>query len=191
MIIGLCGHKRAGKNLAARFFIKHSKINFIERSFAYNLKKIASILTGLDCQSEKFKDLFLEEWGMTGRKFLQKLGTDAIRKKFHKKTWILSLFHKYEESNHADWIITDVRSYNEIEEIKKHGGIIVKVLRPCKEPEDTFLNFIRMLFQIGEQFHRSETELDDYKPDYFLIANNAEELEYRVRILCGILKINK
>jgi hypothetical protein len=157
------------------------------RKYAYKLKQIASILTGIPI--EKFEDQEFKkselgpEWDtvvesneqwygetgyvrrpMTVRSFLQKLGTESVRNGLHPNTWINALFADLKED--SKWIITDVRYPNEYEAIKQRGGIMIRVNR-------------------GEQSkdaHISETALDDFKFD-FVIENNGslDELKERVK----------
>lgn len=137
------------------------------KKFAGKLKQVASLLTGIPV--EKFEDQefkkteMSEEWSVNGmpmtvREFLQKLGTDAVRDGLHSNTWVNALFadykpipyFKHEEDLVADikypnWIITDVRFPNELSEIKRRGGLVIRVTRGDKM-----------------DYHVSETALDDY-----------------------------
>jgi hypothetical protein len=105
------------------------------------------------------------------REFLQRLGTDAIRDGLHTNAWVNALMAGYTKtvsdcgtskkgtsvkcSKYPNWIITDTRFPNEVEAIKKAGGIIIRVDRPGVKPIND---------------HPSETGLDDWKFDY-KIAN--------------------
>lgn len=210
MIIVLCGRKGSGKNLAATFIVKHSKLNFIERSFAYDLKKVASIFTGLDCHSNEFKSNIVQGWDMTGRVFLTKMGK-ILRKYFHKDIFILSLMRKYEKdllemkhylhknkskkqaSSMVNWIITDWRFENEIDFLKNNieKVVTIRIVRPCIEPKKNLVNYFKSLFNIGEDFDVTETSLRRYKTDYTIIANNSKELESGIINVLEKLNIKK
>ncbi len=185
MIIGITGRKRAGKNLASKLIITHSKTMFIERSFAYDLKKIVSILTGLDAHTEHFKTMNIPLWNITGREFFQKLGTNVVRR-LNKNTWLYSLLRKYDGTN---WIISDVRFPNEADAIKKEQGIILRIRRPSVEPKKNLISFIRRLFRIGEENHKSETSMLKYKVDYEIVAKNALVLEKEIKIFIKTFKL--
>lgn len=104
---------------------------------------------------------------MKVRTFLQKLGTNAIRDNLHKNTWINALFADYKPimkgweiiqenglesvdkiQQYPNWIITDVRFWNEATAIRFRGGIIIRVNRES-------LRFP----------HPSETDLDNWMFD--------------------------
>lgn len=109
---------------------------------------------------------------MTGRIFLQFLGTDAIRNNLHPNTWVKALMGEYYRKHQGDfqfnwsitnnWIITDTRFPNELEAVKKADGITIRIQRDTVVPK----------FQ-----HESETALDNATFD-FTINNNGslEEL---------------
>lgn len=83
---------------------------------------------------------------MTIREVLQVVGTDVIRDGFYEKTWCQAPFRKQWSQDVV--IITDCRFPNEVEESKKFGGIIVRIIRPSIKSSDN---------------HISETALNDVK----------------------------
>jgi len=142
------------------------------KKMAGKLKKIASILTGIDVnkfEDQEFKKTEMSpEWGMTYRTFLQKLGTEAMRNGLHTDTWLNAFWidykdiytgswgqghHIYEKPN---WIITDVRFENEYNSVKERGGLMIKVERPG----------------IETQTHTSETGLDHITDWDYVIQND-------------------
>ena len=180
MIIGISGRMGSGKNTVGDIIEKICLTNegplFEQRSFAGKLKQIASLLTGIPV--EKFEDqefkkaLLGEEWGtvrhnplnniepfekfqfnelMSVRKFLQKLGTEAMRDGLHTNVWVNALFADYhptpnksmEESfmeqfvtgrseihyEYPNWILTDMRFPNEMDAVVEKGGITIRVVR--------------------------------------------------------------
>ena len=104
--------------------------------------------------------------GMTGREFLQKLGT-AVRNEVHPEFWTRALFIK--EGNNQNLIIPDVRFPNEAQIVKDHGGILIRIERPGA----------------GAGNHISETALDDYKGWDIVIDNvgTLEDLYKQVKFL--------
>lgn len=85
-----------GGGYAPRNFDQHYVSNWEIKKFAAKLKTIASLLTGISV--EKFEDQefkkqeMSEEWGMTYRVFLQKLGTETMRDGLHTNVWVNALF---------------------------------------------------------------------------------------------------
>ena len=98
---------------------------------------------------------------LTPRLFLQLLGTECGRNIIHPNIWVNGLFADYNAS--SKWIISDTRFPNEIESIKKHNGLTIRINR------DSFL-------RTGKVFdtdnHESETALDDYQGFDYVINNN-------------------
>ena len=98
---------------------------------------------------------------LTPRLFLQLLGTECGRNTIHPNIWVNGLFADYNAS--SKWIISDTRFPNEIESIKQHNGLTIRINR------DSFL-------RTGKVFdtdnHESETALDDYQGFDYVIDNN-------------------
>lgn len=150
---------------------------------------------------------------MTYREFLQKLGTDAMRDELHTNVWVNALFADYKpfcdcadtfilngicERNcypKPNWIITDMRFPDELEAIKKRGGISIRVNRN-KYPKgiykitDTLYTGAEgaKLFEdalkkeAGISEHPSETALDNAEFDYIVDNNGSiEDLVKKVK----------
>ena len=113
---------------------------------------------------------------MTPRKMLQQIGTDLLRNQLHPNTWVNATFADYkpigdtllegevrrvreEDLIYPNWIITDVRFSNELEAIKKHNGITIRINRGLVE---------RTGKMIQEPEHISETALDNAEFDYII-----------------------
>lgn len=106
MIIGISGYMGAGKDTVAQIIqdltkpFPDSESPWQVKKFAFKLKQIASILTGIPM--EKFEDREFKktklssEWGeMTVREFLQRLGTEAVRNGLHPEAWVNALLADY------------------------------------------------------------------------------------------------
>lgn len=137
--------------------------SWVIKKFAGKLKQIATILTGIPI--EKFEDQefkkteMSEEWSINGipmtvRKFLQKLGTDAVRDGLHNNTWVNALFTDYKDDN---WIITDLRFPNEFAVLKRKDALLIRVVRPGLKYAD----------------HISETALDSYVFDEEIVNDGS------------------
>lgn len=168
MVIGISGKIGSGKDTFANCFIEHVDneygIMFENKKFAYNLKKIVSILTGApmeDVMSREGKLKYLPEWGMTIGEMQQKVGTEAIRNNIHSDAWVLSLFGDYNE-NEDFWIVTDVRFKNEAKIIKEKGGILIRLNGdPLNSKSGDNRNMV----------HQSEIDLDDYQGFDYVYEN--------------------
>jgi hypothetical protein len=157
------------------------------KKFAGKLKEIASILTGVPVhkwEDQEFKNEKMpEDWGMTYREFLQRLGTEAMRDGLHKDIWVNSLFSDYKpqkmsEYNPSRWIITDTRFPNEFKAIKERGGLMLKVVRTEKDSAGN-----RVLSNhIRSEIHSSETALEGYEFDHIIFNDDGIlELAHKVK----------
>lgn len=168
MITAVSGKIGSGKDKFAELFINHVQKEygyvFENKKFAYNLKKIVSILAGVtmdDVLSREGKLKYLPEWGMTIGEMQQKVGTEAIRNNIHPEAWVLSLFGTYNEEKDF-WIVTDVRFKNEANFIKSKGGIIIRL---NGDPNNSRIGDDRNME------HISETDLDDYTEFDYVYEN--------------------
>lgn len=164
------------------------------KKWAGKLKEIASILTGIPAQQfedQSFKDTILgSEWSytvsvfieqgvyanelrqMTVREFLQKLGTEGLRRGLHSNVWVNALMADYKGQDvfrsinpaepwlFPNWVITDTRFRNEAAAIKERDGYVIRVNRKNIKPVNN---------------HPSEIDLDDYEFDY-VINNDSDDL---------------
>jgi hypothetical protein len=206
--------------------------NWQIKKFAAKLKEIASILTGIPV--EKFEDQDFkktnlgEEWSspilgedwqdgkpinvpITIRKFLQVIGTEAMRDIVHTNVWVNALFSDYkyenEESTYLNpyptieypyWLITDLRFPNEFEAIKNRGGICIRVnrdkycecLKEKMRESDIDKGFFSCSCRKAYREHSSENSLDNHTFDYILYNNGTiEELIEEVRKMLLHFKI--
>ena len=181
MIIGISGKIGSGKDTLSivinyladksapdsfnRWEQPLEEYTYKNKKYAENLKCMVCFLIGcnrIDLEDREFKEKELgKEWdGLTPRKILQLLGTEAGREIIHPNIWVNSLFADY--TTDSNWIITDVRFPNEAQAIKDRGGIVVRIERPGGESH------------CGGA-HASETALDDY--DFDIVINNDGTIE--------------
>lgn len=141
VLIGLLGRKRAGKDTLAD--ILTSKYGFHQLVLADPLKEACRAL--FDFNDEQLygdlKETVDTDWGITPRKAFQYVGTDMIRHKFHElipdiqdNFWIKRLFVRYKKlqkihGENVDVVVSDLRFQNEVDEIYKYGGIVIKIER--------------------------------------------------------------
>ena len=141
---------------------------------------------------------------LTPRLLLQIIGTECIRDKVHPNAWVNALFADYKYEIHRsevptraagfidqhvypNWIITDMRFPNELEAIKSRGGITIRVNRPYTTVVGG--NGIPATFS-QNQFHPSETSLDNAEFDYTIENNSSiEDLIHTVSLILKREKI--
>ena len=135
----------------------------------------------------------VEEIVMTRRLMLQLMGTDAMRNHIHPNFWVNALMSDYKpeedyqegttpenlkwvEGEYPNWIITDTRFPNELEAVKKKGGISIRVERLVDSENKPI---------IRENEHPSETALDNSGFDY--IIHNSGSIETLIALVKEIL----
>ena len=141
---------------------------------------------------------------LTPRLLLQLLGTECGRNIIHPNIWVNTLFADYKScslpdettfindeefirKNSSQWIITDMRFPNELEAVKSRGGITIRVNRPYTTVVGG--NGIPATFS-QNQFHPSETSLDNAEFDYTIENNSSiEDLIHTVSLILKKEKI--
>lgn len=131
MIIILKGSAGSGKDTLANYIA--TKYNFKKLAFADPLKEIVSIISGWNIElvkgDTKESRIFREtekheDFNLTCRQMLQKVGTDVFRYNFDDKIWIKILLKKL--NNEDKFIITDCRFKNEFLDIKdKYDNVFI------------------------------------------------------------------
>lgn len=197
------------------YVLKPTKSPYQIKKWAGPLRKVASILLGMDEQylyTTEFKESTLPRcWDrkdeyqpcgcdivmehghkdglclncetptivshhpMTGRMFLQKIGTNAIRDGLHPNSWVNALMAEYRppkmsEYSPSKWIVSDTRFPNELKAIKDRNGICIKIVRPSLVSTDN---------------HSSETSLDHITDWDHVIINDGtiEDLIGKVKTI--------
>ena len=150
------------------------------KKYSEKLKYMVCFLIGCnrsDLEDREFKEKELgEEWdGLTPRKLLQLLGTEAGRQIIHPNIWVNALFADYENNKsewlsatNSKWIITDVRFPNEANIIKEKGGIMIRINRP---------QYLDNGLVIRKNEHLSETSLDEYDKFDYVIENDGDSVQ--------------
>lgn len=174
IVIGITGYARSGKDTAGNFL--EEEMGFEKASFAEKLKEIVCEM--FDMTPEQVEDGKLKaevdpRYGVTRRKILQHIGTEGFRA-LYPTVWGDYLFRKIQKSDKDLFVITDVRFEDEAALIRKHGGIVVKVVRDDHQE----LNG-------EEKAHKSEEYpgSPDHLFEYAIHANTGEIEEIRKRIL--------
>lgn len=143
MILGVTGFIGSGKDTVADYLCTFH--GFKRLSFAASLKDAISNIFGWDREllegttktsrewREKIDPWWSERLGMeiTPRWVLQYWGTEVCRNGFHQDIWVASVENKLRNTK-DNIVITDCRFINEVEAIKRAGGITCRVERGNK-----------------------------------------------------------
>lgn len=132
-IVGITGLAGTGKDTLAAQLVK--RLGYVRYSLADPIKWELNQLFNWnmsDWEDRQWKEYYVRG-GKTPRQWAQWLG--AYTRHVDETWWIDALFQRaLDEGNMCRMVIPDVRYNNEALEIKKHGGVIFKVIRPGIQP---------------------------------------------------------
>lgn len=145
-IIGLCGFIGSGKDSVADILCQ--EYGFEKISFADRLKDGVATIFGWDRQMLEGSTTVSREWRNTPNEFwsnetgqditpryvLQRFGTDCMRKGFHQDIWTLIVKRELMENPNTDFVVPDVRFYNERNMLRELNGEIWRIKRG-KDPD--------------------------------------------------------
>lgn len=139
MIVAFTGKKGSGKSTCSQFLID---AGYKKVSFAEPLKAAVSIIFGFDdeCYDPVKKEKVHEDWNVTPRELLQKIGSEWFRDglkdlvpqiNLKESIWIKIARKKIIEllKNGENVVIDDLRFEDEFEMIKELGGKVIMVCR--------------------------------------------------------------
>ena len=168
MIIGLTGYARSGKDEVAKILVE--RFGYQRLAFADQIKDILMLVNPILESGHRLNELVTEYgWEVAKaktevRRLLQTLGM-AVREVLDNEVWIVAVMQRMDED--VDYVIPDVRFYNEAANIKLMGGEIWRINRP----DVTAIND-----------HISESEMDSYTVDRVLENDGTlEDLELSVK----------
>ena len=137
-IIAFAGKSESGKDTIGELLIKNN--NYERHAFGDSVKETCRAIfkfTNEQLYGNK-KDVIDKFWGIKPRDAFQFVGTDMCRNQMHKlipsigeNIWVRSLEREILnaiESN-KKIIVTDVRFQNELDLIKKLGGVVIRIHR--------------------------------------------------------------
>lgn len=175
-LIGVSGQKGSGKDTFADIFLSKT-VGWEKKSFAAKLKEVCALLTNRNIglfTSQEGKESQIGNLGMTAREFLQKVGQSM--RDVNEAIWINSLFagfNSYTQTYHPNWIIPDTRYLNELKEIKRRGGICIRINRDLPDLD----------------MHPSEHEWRSFKFDY-VISNDSDLFSLEVKVKELLIELN-
>lgn len=171
-VIGFGHRARQGKNTAAQAVLESLPIDADVHMYAFadalrrEVRTACAKFGGQYALIEAWKDAgLMPDWvhfeDPKPRSLLQWWGTDYRRAK-DPDYWVKRLGQTLAEHKPDVALITDVRFRNEVDFIRSQGGVYIKVVN-TGAPD------------VNVHEHPSEAELDNVKPDFWIIAGTAEE----------------
>lgn len=195
-VIGFTGTAGSGKSTAANWVLRNHNQS-IRMTFAEPIKRMtreflrAALPKGEDDKSSAYvSDPVLKNepipfiGGLTARYLMQTLGTEWGRNTIHPDFWVgiaagklerlMGSSFKKTDSVPIKAVFDDVRFANEVELIRAHGGLVVRIMRP-EDPA------------VDAPVHASETL--DLTPD--LVITNDGTIEDLERCLADVFPPQK
>lgn len=141
MLVGVCGFIGSGKGTVAD--ILKNDYGFETDSYAAPVKDAVAAIFGFNRELLEGDTLSSRTWRETPsaywslcfdrpfspREALQLMGTECGRNVYHPNLWVDALELRLNHKPNSDVVITDVRFPNEIAQIHRLGGKIVRVWR--------------------------------------------------------------
>ena len=170
MIIGLHGAKQSGKDSffeIAKPLIRGRDVRKI--AFADPIKQEISFIFQLqdELAYDNFKtnDIILPSGQIVpGRHVVREIG--MLMRSYDSTQFVEYVKESIMSEPDVIWFITDVRFRNEIEMLRRLGGVLVKIVRPSATYDG----------------HVSEQEIEDSYCDY-VINNDSSFDEYRLKVI--------
>lgn len=205
MIIGICGFIGSGKDTVAKMMVDKG---CVQDSFAAPVKDVCSsifgwsreLLEGDTVESRDFRETPDLYWtrklgvpNFTPRLALQLLGTEVLRNHFDQDIWINSLEYRMRKltENAPCVVISDARFRNELDVIKKMGGVVVWVQRgelpewfeTASKAHDNVVAK-KIMTTKYKDVHESEWNWAGYPVDY--VIDNNGDLDHLARQVADI-----
>lgn len=188
-IIAFAGRKQSGKTTCAEFvqqlFFDTTFVSPKIYNFADPLKQMCIDILGLsysqcygdDDNKNELVDCYWDSRQLTARDVMQIIGTDIFRK-MKNNVWSDATIRKILKENAHLSLIADCRFPNEVEAVKRVGGIVIKLTRNLYNSD-----------------HDSETALDSIRYDQnnfdFIIDNANMDISSQNKLLYNFLKDKK
>lgn len=176
IIIGLSGKIGSGKDTVAFIIQKHFGGTFIfeKGSFAKRLKQTVALITNTTLEmNEEGKNFIPDNMNFSLGQLQQIIG-ENFRKNIDENIWVNCCLGKREKESNIK-IITDVRYGNEVMEIEKRNGLILRINGDPQEIRKKNLTNRNLN-------HISEIDLDDWSFNH-IIENNGTKKELKRKVL--------
>lgn len=203
-IIGICGFAGVGKDTVANILVK--SYGFEKISFADRVKDTTAImfdwpramLEGDTKESREWRNQPDQYWSnelnkeITPRLALQMLGTDCMRNGFDNDIWVLIVKKHILENPDTNFVISDIRFYNERDMIRENNG---KIWQITQGPTPTWINEAisdnrhgTNLMTEYPEIHESEWRWIDYNNEFDKIIKNESTLVALRSTVCALIK---
>jgi hypothetical protein len=194
MIIGICGKMGTGKDFIASNVI----LPYIDNILHENVLKLCfadQIKVNVMAKHQKNYKSMYEEKSSEDRKLLQIEGTENGRNVLGKDVWVNYLdswIKVFSKRGVKHFVVTDVRFQNELDYIKKNGGLLIKVFSPTR-------NNSRLMHESGRDMelyntlrnHASECDLDNVPQTVYNMVINNEPGMINEKVLLGLVDMVK
>lgn len=193
-IIGICGFIGCGKGTVGDILVE--KYNFTKISFADRLKDTTATLfdwprdmvEGNTPESREWRETpdpwWSEELGydFTPRLALQRIGTDCMRKGLDDQIWVKFVKKKLADNPQTNFVIPDVRFFNERGIVREMGGEVWRVRRgPDPDWTQKAISDNRYetewMHEQHPDVHESEWRWLDYDSEFERIITNDEGIQ--------------
>lgn len=191
-IIGISGFIGSGKGTVSDILVE--EYNFTKISFADRLKDTVAIIfdwprdliEGQDPDSRAWREhpdpWWSEELGynFSPRMAMQRVGTDCLRKGLDDNIWVLTVKKILQENPETDFVIPDIRFYNERDLIRAMGGEMWRV-KQGNDPDWTHKaisdnRYDTTWMKEHPEIHESEWRWMDYATEFNRIIPNDDDL---------------
>jgi dephospho-CoA kinase len=177
LIIGVSGKIGSGKDTIGAYL--QNKYNFKVQNFAYRVRTVCSEITGIPVNTLLTREakgivVLYNHKKITVGELFQLIG-NGLRELIHEDVWVNALLNNIKDEDNI--VITDVRYPNEVAEIQRRGGIVIRL-------EGDPAN-IRKDIQFGKSTDKrdlkapSETALDGFTFHHNIYNNGTKEKLYR------------
>jgi len=185
-IIGICGRRRSGKDVAATHLVED--YDFVNCKIAEKLKKVCQLLFNFtEEEVELTKDETNSRWKISPRQAMQFIGTEVMQfeiqhllPEVRRTFWIKSML----ESNygtHERIVISDLRFVHEVEAIRQciaDGNAKLTIIRINRPPPSISASH-------STDDHISERECDQIVADH--IIDNVGSIENLLRKIDSVM----
>lgn len=119
MIIGLTGFSKSGKDMLAEQLQSYQQCAFTDalKQEVTRILELNDIHTDLWSRDKEEWRWLLVGWG-------------RMRRAQDRDYWIKQLYLRIAPVDQGAWIISDLRYPNELQWVKKHGGLVIGITRP-------------------------------------------------------------